>query len=45
MPHNVKGKNRSQATFFPEVLDDFVSTANPVRVIDVFIDELDLIKL
>jgi len=40
-----KGKNRSQATFFPEVLDDFVSTENPVRVIDVFVDELDLIEL
>jgi transposase len=45
MSHHVKGKNRSQATFFPEVLDDFVSTENPVRVIDVFVDELDLIEL
>jgi transposase len=45
MSHHVKGKNRSQATFFPEVLDDFVSTENPIRVIDVFVDELDLIEL
>ena len=29
MSHHVKGKNRSQATFFPEVLDDFVSTEEP----------------
>lgn len=45
MSHHIKGKSRSQATFFPEVLDDFVSTENPVRVIDVFVDELDLSAL
>jgi len=45
MSHHIKGKNRSQATFYPEVLDDFVSTENPVRVIYFFIDELDLGKL
>ena len=45
MSHHIKGKSRSQATFFPEVLDDFVSTENPVRVIDVFVDELDLNEL
>jgi len=45
MSHHVKGKSRSQATFFPEVLDDFVSTENPVRVIDFFVDELDLREL
>jgi len=43
MSHHIKGKSRVQATFFPEVLDDFVSTENPVRVIDVFVNELDLI--
>lgn len=26
----------------PEVLDDFVTEGNPVRVIDVFVDELQL---
>ena len=45
MSHHIKGKSRSQATFFPETLDDFVSTENPVRVIDVFVDELDLSEL
>ena len=34
--------NRSQTTLFPEILDDFVAKENPVRVIDVFIDGLDL---
>jgi transposase len=45
MSHHVIGRSRSQATFFPEVLDDFVSTENPVRVIDVFVDELNLSEL
>jgi len=45
MFYHIKGKSRSQATFFPEVLDDIVSTENPVRVIDVFVDELDLNEL
>lgn len=45
MSHHIKGKSRSQATFFPEVLDDFISAENPVRVIDVFVDELDLHEL
>ena len=39
MSHHIKGKSRSQATFFPEVLDDFISTENPVRVIDVFVED------
>lgn len=29
----------------PECLDDFVAETNPVRVVDVFVDELDLLKL
>ena len=36
------GENRYQSTLFPERLEDFVSADNAVRVIDVFIDELDL---
>jgi len=38
----IKGEDRSQATFFPERLDDYVAEDNPVRVIDVFLDDLDL---
>ena len=45
MSHHIIGRNRLQATFFPEVLDDFVSTENPVRVIDYFVDELPLNEL
>lgn len=42
MSHHIQGKSRSQATFFPEILDDFVSADNPVRVIEVFVNELNL---
>jgi len=38
----IKGQDRSQGTLFPERLDDYVAEDNPVRVIDVFIDELDI---
>jgi len=30
---------------FPERLDDYLAEDNPVRAIDVFVDELDLGKL
>ena len=38
----IEGEDRSQATLFPELLDDYVAEDNPVRVIDVFIDDLDI---
>lgn len=38
----IKGDNRQQATMFPERLDDYITEDNSVRVIDVFIDSLDL---
>ncbi len=38
----IEGEDRSQATLFPERLDDYVAENNPVRVIDVFIDDLDI---
>jgi transposase len=34
--------DRSQSTLFPECLEDWIAADNPVRVIDVFVDELDL---
>ncbi len=45
MSHHIQGQGRHQVTFFPEALDDFVSEDNPVRVIDVFVNETDLNKL
>ena len=41
----VEGSDRSQTTLFPECLDDWIDEDNPVRVIDVFVDELDLAAL
>jgi transposase len=41
----IQGEDRTQATLFPERLDDYVVEDSPVRVIDVFIDELDLTDL
>jgi len=38
----IEGDVRSQATLFPERLDNYVAEDNPVRVIDVFIDGLDV---
>jgi transposase len=38
----IEGEDRRQGTLLPEYLDDYVAEENPVRVIDVFVDELDL---
>jgi transposase len=41
----VEAEDRTQITLLPECLDDYIAEDNPVRVIDVFIDELDLTSL
>ncbi len=38
----IQGEDRFQATLFPERLDDYVAEDSAVRVIDVFLDDLDL---
>ncbi len=38
----IQGTDRHQATLFPERLDEYIAEDNAVRVIDVFVDELDL---
>jgi transposase len=38
----VSGTDRSQTTLFPECLDDWIDEDNPVRVIDAFVDAIDL---
>ncbi len=42
MTRFIGGVDREQATLFPERLDEYVEEDNPVRVVDVFIDGLDL---
>jgi transposase len=45
MKRFVEGTDRGQSTLFPECLQDWIGEDNPVRVIDVFVDELDLAEL
>jgi transposase len=45
MKRFVQGQSRSQCSLLPESVEDFIAEDNPVRVIDVFVDELDLCAL
>ena len=45
MKRFIEGEERRQATLLPACLDDYVAQDNPVRVVEVFIDELDLAAL
>jgi transposase len=45
MKRFVEGADRDQPTLFPECLEDWIGEDNPVRVIDVFVDNLDLADL
>jgi len=45
MKRFVEGLDRGQVTLFPECLADWIDENNPVRVIDAFIDKLDLSRL
>ncbi len=45
MKRYIQGDNRYQSLLFPETLDEYISEDNPVRVIDVFVEELDLARL
>ncbi len=42
MKRFIEGENRHQSTLFPDSLDKYIHDNNPVRVIDAFVDELDL---
>lgn len=45
MSRVIEGQERSQVTLLPECLDDFIADDNPIRVVDAFIDELDMVAL
>src|SRR6266513_1681818 len=45
MKRFIEGTDRGQSTLFPEYLEDWIDENNSVRVIDVFVDELDLAQL
>ena len=41
----IEGEGRNQITLMPACLEDYIDADNPVRVIDLFVDELDLVGL
>ncbi len=45
MSRFVEGQDRNQVTLLPECLDDYVGEDNMVRVVDAFINELDMVAL
>ena len=45
MKRFIEGEDRSQSTLFPERLDDYIAEDNAVRVVDAFVDRLDLAEL
>jgi len=45
MKRFIEGEDRSQSTLFPERLDDYIAEDNAVRVVDAFVDSLDLKQL
>src|SRR5258706_12883784 len=45
MKRFIEGRDRDQATLFPQRLDEAIGADNPVRVVDAFIDALDLEEL
>ena len=45
MKRCIQGEHRGQSTLLPESPEVYVSDTNPVRMVDVFVDELDLVNL
>lgn len=45
MKRFIQSTGRTKVTLFPEQLEDYVADDNPVRVVDVFVEHLDLGKL
>lgn len=45
MSRYIEGQDRQQVTLLPECLDDFIAEDNTLRIVDVFINELNLLAL
>lgn len=43
MKRFIQGEHQGQGTILPSSLDDYVSDTNPMRVVDVFVDERDVV--
>jgi transposase len=42
MKRFIEGEERGQVSLMPECLDDFIAEDNPVRIVDAFVEELEL---
>ena len=45
MKRFIEGESRQQVSLLPECLDDYIGEDNPVRIVDAFVDELNLSSL
>src|SRR4029453_15346137 len=45
MKRFIEGEDRTQVSLLPECLDDYVNQNNPVRVVEAFVDQLDLHRM
>ena len=45
MKRFIESADRGQSTLFPECVEDWIGEDNPVRVIDVLVDDLDMAEL
>lgn len=45
MKRFIEGESRQQVSLLPECLDDYIGEDNPVRIVDAFVEELDLSSL
>ena len=45
MKRFIEGESRSQLTLMPECLEDYIGPDNPVRVVDAFVEALDLAEM
>ncbi len=45
MKRHIEGWDRRQSFLLPECVDDYVDENNPVRAIEAFVDELDLVEM
>ncbi len=45
MKRFIQGQDRSQSTLFPESLEEYIDEDNTVRVVDAYVDELDLFTM
>ena len=45
MKRFIEGENRFQSTLFPESLEDYIAEDNSIRVVDAFVNKLDLKQL